>query len=125
MLRTYDGNGNFQFEDLKMGFKNGKAFIQDAFLYAITSHLSEKIASESTLNVFMTIDNPTEDARNMIMATALCANGEYGQMWELLNEQKANHCPYSHRVDDVLRVYVRGCHVTAGKPCRGRAQLGS
>ena len=90
VLRTYDGNGNFQFEDLKMGFKNGKAFIQDAFLYAITSHLSEKIASESTLNVFMTIDNPTEDARNMIMATALCANGEYGQMWELLNEQKAN-----------------------------------
>lgn len=90
VLRTYDGNGNFQFEDLQIGFKNGKALIQDAFLYSITSNLSDKIASESTLNVFMTIDNPTEDARNMIMATALCANGEYGKMWKLLNEQRAN-----------------------------------
>ncbi len=90
VLRTYDDNGNFQFEDLLIGFKKGKAVIQDAFLYSITSNLSDKIASESTLNVFMTIDNPTADARNMIMATALCANGEYGQMWKLLNEQKAN-----------------------------------
>ena len=88
VLRTYDGNGNFQFEDLLMGFQNGKAVIKDAFLYSITSCLSDKIASETILNVFMTIDSPTEDARNMITVTALCANGEYQQMWKLLNEQK-------------------------------------
>ena len=41
------------------------------------------------LNVFMTIDSPTEEARNMITVTALCANGEYQQMWKLLNDQKS------------------------------------
>lgn len=89
VLRTYDDRGSIMFDDLLLNFKKGKVVIEDAFLYSISALLSDKIASEVTLNTFMTIDNPTEDARNMILVTALCQSGQYSRMWELMQDKKA------------------------------------
>lgn len=89
VLRTYDDRGTVMFDDLLLNFKNGKVVIEDAFLYSISSLLSDKIASEVTLNAFMTIENPTEEARNMILVTALCQSGQYDKMWELMQEKKS------------------------------------
>lgn len=88
VLRTYDEDGSLQFDDLQLNFKNGKVVIEDAFIYSLTANLSDKIASETTLNVFMTIENPTEAAKNMITVSALCQHQDYAQMFQLLNEQK-------------------------------------
>ena len=107
VLRIYDVNSNIQFEDLQMGFKEGKAVIEDAFLYSITSNLSDKITSDIMIKHFITHDNPTDDARNLVTAIKLWRNGALEQMWQLLNEQKSR---LQQQFTEFYRLYTLGLH---------------
>jgi tetratricopeptide (TPR) repeat protein len=107
VLRTYNSAGNIQFEDLQLGFNHGKIVIEDAFLYSITANLSDKIASEIMLKIYATNDNPTDDARNMVAAIALCESGAYEQMWQLMNTQKNR---LQQQFTDFYKFYTIGLH---------------
>ncbi|MBQ4355455.1 MAG: hypothetical protein II757_02225 [Bacteroidales bacterium] len=106
VLRTYDEDGSIQFDDLQLGFRDGQPVIQDAYIYSLAADLSRKIASETTINAFMTTDNPTEAAKNMVTVSALCKQGQYAQMWQLLNDQKSDLQQFT----DYYRFYTIGMY---------------
>lgn len=88
LLRIYNQYGGIEFEDLQINMRGNSPVVEDAFIYTIAGNLSDKIASEASFSAFMSNENPTDAARNMLTVTALYGSGDFAQMWQILRDNR-------------------------------------